>query len=342
MPILDLKNNAEVNKYENFIENSPYGSFMQSIKWSSVKNNWDSDYVYLTNNSTEIIAALSILSIKNNGENSFLYAPRGPVCDLSDVDLVNQLLEEANQVAKKRNAFLLRIDPDFAFDSDLLEKIGNNLSAEDYVIRSRDLGDEHAFSNPRQNMNLNISGIDYDTFLSQLTSKKRNTIKKTYKNNLHTESFQCEDDGYEEALNTFYRLIEVTSQRQNITYRPKEYFERVLENFDEAYILQTSDSEEVLASSIVLFYNQVATYLYSASSNKKTNLNAPRQMVIELIKEACNRNMEEVALGGVFETDLSDGLYRFKHWFTGDDGLSELLGEIDIVYNRLLYREFTE
>ena len=47
MPILDLSNSEEVARYKEFVASSPYGHVMQSLNWAKVKNNWDSDYVYL-------------------------------------------------------------------------------------------------------------------------------------------------------------------------------------------------------------------------------------------------------------------------------------------------------
>ena len=82
MPILDLSNSEEVARYKEFVASSPYGHVMQSLNWAKVKNNWDSDYVYLQDDAGNITAALSILSVKNDGEHAFMYAPRGPVCDL--------------------------------------------------------------------------------------------------------------------------------------------------------------------------------------------------------------------------------------------------------------------
>ena len=74
MPILDLSNREAVVRYEEFVASSPYGHVMQSLNWAKVKDNWDSDYVYLQDDAGNITAALSILSVKNDGEQAFMYA----------------------------------------------------------------------------------------------------------------------------------------------------------------------------------------------------------------------------------------------------------------------------
>lgn len=44
-------------------------------------------------------------------------------------------------------------------------------------------------------------------------------------------------------------------------------------------------------------------------------------------------------MGGIFEADDSDGLYRFKRKFT-EENVENLIGEIDIVLDEKLYDEY--
>ena len=125
MPILDLTDIKTVARYEEFIASSPYGHVMQSVNWAKVKDNWDSDYVYLQDEAGNITAALSILSVKNDGVHAFMYAPRGPVCDFRDIDTVKSLVKEAAPVIEKRNGFVLRMDPEFAYDEEVLAAYRN-------------------------------------------------------------------------------------------------------------------------------------------------------------------------------------------------------------------------
>lgn len=337
MPILDLDNKNLVEKYEAFIKKSPHGHMMQSINWSKVKNNWDKDYVYLQNDRGEIEAAISLLSVKNDGENAFMYAPRGPVCDLDDLDLVERLIEEATEVAKKRKAFLLRIDPEVRYDSDLVEKY----RAAGYNVRSREQEDEKTFSNPRNNMVLDIKDKTIDDMMAFFSGKQRNKIRKTYKRNLQTRIISADNPELENALDRFYDLTKIMAERQGISYRPYDYFVRLLEAFDDVNIFETYDEEdEVLSSSIIVNYNKKTFYLYSASSNNKRNFNASTQMNYEAIQYATTKNMEEYDFGGIYGFDSSDGLYAFKYDFCGKEGRKELIGEIDIVFDQALYEKF--
>ena len=336
MAILDLNNKQEVKEYENFIEKSPYGHMMQSMNWAKVKNNWDSDNIYLRNDEGKIEAAISILSIKN-GEHTFMYAPRGPVCDFNDITLVGKLIDEAAELAEKKNAFLLRMDPEIRYDEELVERYRKA----GYTLRSREQKDEKTFSNPRNNMVLDLKDKSIDDIMAFFKGRQRNKIRKTYRRNLQTRIISNDSDQKEAALDRFYELTKVMAERQGISHRPYEYFERLLASFSGANIFETYDEEnEVLASSINVNYNKKSFYLYGASSNKKRNHNPSAQMNFEAIKHAIDKGMEEYDFGGIFGFDRSDGLYAFKYDFCGEEGHKELIGELEIVYNKEIYEDF--
>ena len=92
---LDLTNKEAVEKYNEFVRNSDYGSLMQDIGWSIVKNTWKNAYFYIEENG-EIVGALSVIYIHDSSvDSNFYYAPRGPVCDINNIELVKKLIEEA-------------------------------------------------------------------------------------------------------------------------------------------------------------------------------------------------------------------------------------------------------
>ncbi|MDO5025028.1 MAG: peptidoglycan bridge formation glycyltransferase FemA/FemB family protein [Trueperella sp.] len=352
MPILDLNDSAQLRKYSDFVANSPHGHMMQSPNWAKVKNNWNADYVYLEDDRGEITAALSILSVSNDGETSFMYAPRGPVCALDDPEVFQELLREALPVVEQRRGFLLRIDPFVPYSESLVSSLEQiDVPGAQTIVRSRlpqDRTDvdqttwEHSFSNPRHNMIMEFNGRSYEDIFLELPSKHRNKLRKTYRDGLETKRFRAGDPGLAEALDTFYELTKVMAARQGITHRPKEYFARLLEAFDDAVLYQTSDSEDVLSSSILISYAGLAFYSYAASSNKngKRNLNAPFQNCMEQVKDSIAAGLLRYDLGGLYVFDRSDGLYAFKSKITGAEGLHEFIGELDLVFDDARYQQW--
>lgn len=313
---------------------------MQSVNWSQVKSNWGADFVYLRATDGSIKAALSILSIANDGQHSFLYAPRGPVCDLADVELVSALIKEAQPVIEKHHGFLLRMDPEVPYSPDLVKMYAQA----GFTVRSREIENPHAFSNPRINMVVNLSGRTEENLFETYPSKTKNKNRKPYKSGITTRLVCVDDEDFLQSLDEFYHLTEIMAQRQGITFRPKEYFIRLMHAFDDAKLFVTScdaDGErEVLSSCIVVSYNRKSFYIYAASSNEKRNLRPNDQMNFEAIKYAISRGMSEYDMGGVYSTETNDGLYNFKHQFTGDEGIREMLGEIDLVIDEARYRDF--
>ena len=100
MALLDKSNKLDVKRYDDFVRNSTFRSVTQDRLWSEVKDDWGNEHVYLEKNG-EIVAALSILIKRLPGGFTVLYAPRGPVCDISDINLVQELIKEVDIVAKK-------------------------------------------------------------------------------------------------------------------------------------------------------------------------------------------------------------------------------------------------
>ena len=343
MPILDLPNSEAVARYEAFVASSPYGHVMQSVNWAKVKNNWDSDYVYLQDEAGNITAALSILSVKNDGVHAFMYAPRGPVCDFRDIDTVKSLVKEAAPVIEKRNGFVLRMDPEFAYDEEVLAAY-RNAGIDNLEITTRG-ADEHSFSNPRMHMIADISMGTHDDFLKTVKSKNKSKIKVPYKHGLKTLRFHRGDPQFEETLDKFYELTKIMAKRQGISYRPKDYFVRLFKAFPpEAVTLYETRTpeQEVLSCAIALGFNRKYFYIYAASSNEKRNLRPNYQMNNEAIKDAIEQGYTQYDMGGIYEVDSSGGLYSFKKAFCGEGGLLEMIGQFDWIFNSDAYSDFSK
>lgn len=326
MPIVNSE--KDLKRYEEFVKNSPYGTFHQYPSWSKVKNNWTHDFVYVEQNK-QIIAAMSVLGVKNSNGKTFLYAPRGPVCDFRDYDLVDKLIKEACPLKDKYDAFLLRIDPEFSFEERPIQqykKFGYDFRSISEPIRS--------FTQPRYNMVLNFNERNEEEIFKNFSRNCRNYIRKSYKNNLKTIK-----ETNEKTLDKFYELTQVMAERQGITYRPKDYFKRLIDNMN-AEIFSTYFEDEVLSASIVVPSNDKLYYLYAASSNEHRKLMPNYNMVWEEIKYAINNGFKSYDFGGVFSLDDKDGLYKFKEHFCYPNKYTAYIGELDVVYDREAYNKF--
>lgn len=326
MPIVN--NDQDLIRYNDFVRNSEYARPMQDTNWSKIKSNWTHGFVYLEENK-KIIAAMSVIGIKNTNGKHFLYAPRGPVCDFKDTKLVEALIKEAEPLREKYDAFLLRMDPELNFD----EKLVYDYRKMGYDFRSVGI-DTHAFTQPRYNMIIDLSSQDEDEIFESFSSKGRYNIRKSIRAGIKTI---CKTD--EESLDIFYELTKIMAERQGIGHRPKDYYERLIKYLDGKIFLSYFEDNPLSASLLIPYGNKVY-YLYAASSNEMRNKMPNYNMIWEEIKWCLENNYDYLDLGGTFSLDTNDGLYRFKQSFCYPDKYSNFIGELDVVYDREKYEEF--
>ena len=326
MPIVN--NEIDLKRYNDFVRSSEYARPMQDTNWSKIKNNWTHDYVYLEENK-QIIAAMSVIGIKNTNGKHFLYAPRGPVCDFKDTKLVEALIKEAEPLKDKYDAFLLRMDPELNFDEKLVydyRKLG-------YDFRSVGL-DTHSFTQPRYNMIIDLTSHDEDGIFESFSSKGRYNVRKSIRSGIKTVNKTDE-----ESLDIFYELTKIMAERQEIGHRPKDYYERLIKYLGgEIFVSYFEDNP--LSASLLIPYGKKVYYLYAASSNEMRNNMPNYNMIWEEIKWTIANEYDYLDLGGTFSLDTNDGLYRFKQVFCYPDKYSNFIGELDVVYDREKYETF--
>ena len=233
MPVLDKADKNKCEEYEEFVRNSPFTHAMQAPAWAKVKNNWISEYVYLEEDG-KITAAMSVLGIKAVDDKTFLYAPRGPVSDFYDVETTKKLIEEARPLFEKHNAFLLRLDPCVKDDKELVKKYRDA----GFTFRN-DETEIHSFSNPRYEIMLTLKGKTEEELMAGFNSMTRRHIRASYKNGVTSEWGRSQAE-----IDRFFEHHKTMAERQGITYRPKEYFERLVEAFPEIRIYTSEYGED--------------------------------------------------------------------------------------------------
>ena len=333
MSILNKENKEEVKKYKEFVDNFSSTSLMQSMNWADVKKGWESEYVYLEEDG-KIVMAMSLVIRKIIGSKSMIYAPRGPVGDVYDIQKVKKITEEVDKIAKKYNAFVFRFDPERYYD----EKLEEMYVKEGYKVRNKKFG-KNELIQPRYNMILNISGKTEEEVFKGYSEKTRYNVRVAKRKGVTVRYSRDVED-----LKTFYNLYVVTGIRDKIASRPYDYFERMLNTFDENHMrIYIAEFEgEALSAAIAINYGKKTFYLYGASSNEKRNLMPNYLMQQEMIEWAIETGCDLYDFGGVFILDKSNGLYKFKEGFCRQEGVTEFIGEIDKVYNRFWYFAFTK
>ncbi|MDH8677737.1 peptidoglycan bridge formation glycyltransferase FemA/FemB family protein [Fusibacter bizertensis] len=331
MPILDYTDSKAVEKYNRFVRESDYATATQDINWATIKTGWDSAQIYIEKEG-EIVGAFSLVIKKMLGF-SLLYATRGPVCDPYDLETLQLLINETKAFAKRKRAFVLRFDPEVKYDKALIE------SYEELGLKVRGRGvDKNALVQPIYNMILNLENDTEETLLARFSQKTRYNINLSRRKGVEV-SYHTSD----EALKIFYELYEIMSVRNRLVIRSYAYFQNMMRAFEgNIRIYLTKHEDDYLSGAIGIMYGDKLWYIYGASSNVKRNLMPNYLMQWEMIRWALENNITKYDFGGVFELDNEDGLYKFKEGFCREEGVTELIGEVDKIYNPIIYNLFTE
>ena len=334
MPILNKENNEDLKKYENFVSSYAGSSLMQSIYWAKSKFEWTPEYVYIEENG-KIIAAMSVLLKKVPHTKSYIaYSPRGPVCDIRNMELVDKLITEVEKLKEKYNIFLLKFDPNIKYD----ENIERVFKEKGYKVLNKSV-DKDDLIQPLHDMIIYLNNENEEELIKKFSEKTRYNIRLAKKKGVEVYYSRSKED-----LKKFYELYKITAIRDKIGCRAYEYFETMLDayNDDSIRIYIAKHEEDYLSAAIAFNYGKELFYLYGASSNEKRNLMPNYLMQWEMIKWALETNCKKYNFGGVLNLDKNNGLYKFKSGFCKKDGVTEYIGEIDKVYNKNIYFCYTK
>lgn len=171
MEFLDFSNPDKVSEYEAFVS-SMGGSFMQSVRWCLVKRDWIHEALIVRDRRGRILGTMLVLVKKFPAPfRSFLYAPRGPVCDYQDIEVIQELMEGVKRLSKKYKAYSFKADP-------LIEETD---SSRIFAMRAAGLSflpgmpDERTIQS-RNNYILELEGRSEEELLASFKSKCRYNI----------------------------------------------------------------------------------------------------------------------------------------------------------------------
>jgi lipid II:glycine glycyltransferase (peptidoglycan interpeptide bridge formation enzyme) len=333
VPVLDLTDAAAVDRYSQFVRSHPHRALTQDLRWGIVKDDWGQEAVYVEEDG-RVVAAMTLLVRRLPGGFSVLYAPRGPLVDWDDKAMVQRVLAEADPLVKRHRAIMLRIDPEVRFDPTLDAWMR---AQPGWVVKNVGAGKDDIIQ-PRFTMVVYLRGEDGEPLDEAALMKKydggaRNRVRSGKKKGLYSVSGKTDED-----LRTFHEIYSYMARRNEITARELPYFHRMREAFgDRMRVQHVRHEEDTLASSVTVDYYGKLYYLYAGSNDVKRNLGPNQVMNHDLMVWGLENGAESYDMGGVFALDSSDGLYVFKRAFTKADGVTELIGEIDIVHHKVLY-----
>ena len=326
-----LEENDKV-RYKEFLEKHDRCNFQQSLEWGDVKVAWKKEVVLSEDKDGNIVGSICVWIRKIPIFGNMMYSARGPVCDIHDEDVLRDLTEGLNHLAKKYKAFVLRCEPDILKTDEEYREIVKSLG---YKIKdnSKDFMDE---IQPRFVFRLDIKDKTEDEIFEAFHSKTRYNVRLAVKKGVEVK------EGTREDLKDFHKIMVETGERDDFIIRPLSYFEKMYDSLGKEHmkLLMAYVEGKPIAGIIPIMYGNKVWYLYGASSNTSRNYMPNYLLQWTMIKEAIQRKADVYDFRGVSgvvdETHPQYGLYRFKKGFNAE--FTEFIGEVYIAYKPITYK----
>ena len=332
MKLLEEKDRA---RYKKFLEGHERCNFQQSLEWGNVKVSWKKEVILSEDENGNIVGSLCVWIRKIPIFGNIMYSPRGPVCNIHDEKVMQDIANGANELAKKYNAFAIRIEPDIRKDDSAFREI---ISKCGFEIKddSKDFKDE---IQPRFVFRLDIKNKTEDEVFAGFHSKTRYNVRLAEKKGVIVK------EGSREDLKDFHDIMVETGKRDDFIIRSLSYFEKMYDELvplGHMKLLMAYHDEKPIAGIIPIIYGNKVWYLYGASSNSFRNLMPNYLLQWTMIKEAIKRKSDIYDFRGVSgvvdENHPQYGLYRFKKGFGAE--FVEFIGEVYISYKPFTHKMY--
>lgn len=321
-------------EYTEFLEGHERCNFQQSLEWGRVKTAWIKEVVLAEDENGKIIGSVCVWIRKMPIFGNMMYASRGPVCDIHDKKVLEQITEGIRELGKKYNAFVFRMEPDVKKDDAEFRKVVEEIG---YRVKddAKDFKDE---IQPRFVFRLDIKGKTEEDVLAACHQKTRYNIR------LATRKGVVVKEGTREDLKDFHKIMIETGSRDGFIIRSLEYFEKMYDELAPKHmkLLMAYYEDKPISGIIPIMYGNKTWYLYGASSNSHRNLMPNYLLQWEMIKQAIQNKNDVYDFRGVSgvvdETHPQYGLYRFKKGFGAE--FTEFIGEVYLPFKPLTYKMY--
>ena len=373
--------NLSKKEYDKFVENYSMASFMQEYEWANIKDNWGNFHCGLYKDNK--LVGVCLILVRKIKCFKLFYFFHGYLIDFTDHELLKEMTHNIKKLAKENGAYVVKIDPNFCIS----EKSFKDESIEKCYSKNCDvmhknlinLGYKHCGINkelgknfqPQYNVFAPICDNDNKILSSDEILKTYKSKFRYYLNGFHEKrgiTFEITNDV--SYLDKFIELLRITEKKQNIALRNKDYFLKILSNYEDRVYLffgnidlkyylefllnnnvKNEEIEEVkklieengstmtLSTGLLLLPKnkkgiRTSEYLYAGNSNYLNKLNISAGLVFEMIKYSMNSNCHYCNLGGV-DGNLNDHLTIFKQKFNGR--IMEFAGEYDLPISFIYY-----
>jgi len=323
----------DFNGWNSFLAQSKISPISQTKEWGNLKkiSNWKS-YILILEQGNVILGGIMILKRNIPFLNkSIFYAPRGPVVDFHNKDLLSILINKVRFLAQNHQAIVLKIDPEIEEDDELAKE---NLYSLDFKFINKQI-------QPRATFFVDLNR-DLDDILMSFKSKHRYNIRLSKRKDIEVEMMTNQ-----KGIDIFYDILEETANRDSFIIHPKIYYEKVvdyLKKGDMIKIFIAFYHKKPLAGVYIFCFGNKIWYMYGASSAEHRNRMPNHAIHWQVIKWAKNNNYKTYDLWGIPVKPRPEhplyGVYRFKKGFKGEKKV--FIGMHDLIFKPFWYKFFNK
>jgi peptidoglycan pentaglycine glycine transferase (the first glycine) len=323
---------TDCQQWNDFVEQSVCCNITQSYEWGELAPHLGAEAlrVGVIDDEGRLCAAMLVLvSRAPILRRTYFYAPRGPIIDDPDSPAMTVLLNYVRAEAHKRGAFMLKVEPS------VLDGDAQWLTA----LKRRGFRTNPYASHIRHEWVLDIRPEEKD-ILAGMKEKWRYNVRLAARKGVTIRHGQGQAD-----LDTFYRLYETTSERDQFFIHNKAHYQDVMRLYsegDRAALLLAEHEGKAISGIIVLRFGRWSWYMYGASSNEQRNL-MPNHLLqwngMQWAKEHGCWYYNFRGIPAILEEGQELwGVYVFKRGFGGYPMRS--LETHDLVYQPLVYNAY--
>lgn len=318
---------TDCQQWNDFVAASECCNITQSYEWGELAPHMEAEAmrVGVVDDEGKLCAAMLVLiSCAPVVRKTYFYAPRGPIIDDPDSAAMTVLLDFVKGEARKRGAFMLKVEPSVA-DGDekwLVALYRRGFRGNPYAVHIR-----HEWV-------LDIRP-DEKAILASMKEKWRYNVRLAGRKGVTVRQGDGQAD-----FDTFYSIYQTTSERDQFFIHNKAHYEDVLRLYGERAVLLLAEYEgRAISGIIVVRFGHWSWYMYGASSNEQRNLMPNHLLQWHGMQWAKSHGCWYYNFRGIpavlEEGQELWGVYVFKQGFGGY--ALHFLETHDLVYQPLVY-----
>lgn len=348
MEITEIKDPAQWNAQ---IENLPGAHALQTWEWGQVKSRfgWQTFPLVWRLDTGQVRAAALLLQrrLTLGGFTlplSVMYIPRGPLLDWSDQSLAEQVLDDLQNFARRKQAIFIKMDPDLPVGFGIPEEDGSEDHQVGMSVRERLAARGWFFSDEQiqfcNTVEVDLT-VDEDALLMRMKSKTRYNIRLAERRGVRIRSGGLDD------IELLYQMYAHTAVRDDFVIRGKAYYQAVWQAFIQAGLAEPliAEVEGQPVGGVVIFrFGGRAWYMHGMSLDDHREKMFNYRLQWEAMLRSKAAGCRSYDMWGAPDTFNQDdplwGVYRFKDGFGGQ--VVRTLGAWDYPVRPIIYRGYSQ